>query len=67
MVSKQVASAVAAIAAIEIPRGQWMELVPNLCITSTNEDPLIRKASLEAIGFICEELETSHFTQEIKN
>lgn len=41
--------------------------MPNLCITSNNDDPLIRKASLEAIGFICEELNTTHFSQDVKN
>jgi hypothetical protein len=34
VVRKQVASAIAAIASIEIPRKEWLELIPNLCDNS---------------------------------
>jgi importin subunit beta-1 len=53
-----VANILAQIAAIEIPRQEWDELVPNLCQNSTSEDLNIRLASLKTLGYICEELHT---------
>ena len=51
------------IAAIEVPRNEWPELVPALCDSITKPqagDPNLvlnlRLASLEALGFTCEEL-----------
>jgi len=32
LVRSQIANVVAAIASIEIPRNEWLELLPNLCI-----------------------------------
>ena len=46
VVRGQVASLVAGIAAIEIPRGEWTELISNLCNNSANEDVNVRLASL---------------------
>jgi importin subunit beta-1 len=56
MVRTQVASAVAAIAAIEIPRKEWLDLIPNLSNNSAHEQIDIRNASLQTLGFICEEI-----------
>jgi importin subunit beta-1 len=67
IVRKQVASAIAAIAAIEIPRKEWLELIPNLSENSVNPDIEIKSASLETLGFICEELVTEDLTDELKN
>jgi importin subunit beta-1 len=66
-VRKQVASAVAAIAAIEIPRKEWLDLVPNLCDNAGHADLSIRCASLECLGFICEELDSRDLTTELKS
>lgn len=54
---KQVASAVAAIASIEVPRNEWLEIIPNLCNNAANESIDIVNASVETLGFICEEIE----------
>jgi len=67
LVRKQVASAIASIAGIEIPRKEWLDLIPNLCANSAHESIEIRHAALETLGFICEELETSDLTVEFKN
>ncbi len=51
---------VAYIAAAEIPHAQWPELVPTLLHNVTNQtspnNDTIKEASLETIGYICEEL-----------
>ena len=37
VVRRQVASAIAAIASIEIPRGEWLEIIPNLSNNAAHE------------------------------
>ena len=56
-VRNQIASLIAAIAQIEIPRGEWVELIANLCANSSHDDQKIKLTSLTTIGYICEELE----------
>jgi importin subunit beta-1 len=51
-----VASLVAAIAAIEIPRGEWLELITILCTNATHQEQHIKLASLQTLGCICEEI-----------
>ena len=65
LVRSQVASLVAAIAAIEIPRGEWTELISTLCTNSSNESLEIKLASLQTLGFICEELNPQDLTKEL--
>lgn len=52
-----VAQAIGKIAAIEIPAGQWLELVQILDanITKQSDNPHLRQSSLEALGYVCEE------------
>lgn len=66
-VRKQVAQAVAAIASIEIPRKEWLDLIPNLCNNSSHESEDIRNAALETLGFICEEIMPDDIPYELKN
>ena len=51
------AQVVAAIALIEIPEGQWPELIAGLVanVTTSDSDPA-KQSSLETLGFICEEI-----------
>jgi len=37
LVRKQVASAIAAVAAIEIPRKEWLDLITNLCNNAAHD------------------------------
>ncbi len=67
IVRKQVASAIAVIASIEIPRKEWLELIPNLCDNSVHQSIDIRNAALETLGFICEELMPEDVNDELKN
>lgn len=66
-VRKQVGSAIAAIASIEIPRKEWLELIPNLSANAAHDSIDIRHAALETLGFICEELQPSDLTNELKS
>lgn len=56
VVRTQVAAAIAAIAAIEIPRKEWNDLITSLCSNASNESLEIRNAALQTLGFICEEI-----------
>ena len=67
IVRNQIAALIAAIAQIEIPRGEWTELIANLCTNASHENAQIRLTSLTTIGFICEELSPDDLTQDLKN
>lgn len=56
IVKSQIASLIATIAQIDIPRGEWTELITILCTNSSHEDKQIKLTSLMTIGYICEEL-----------
>jgi importin subunit beta-1 len=56
LVMRAGANVIAQIAAIEIPRGEWLEIVSSLADNSIHEDLNIRRASVTTLGFICEEL-----------
>lgn len=68
-VRSQIASILAAIACIELPRGEWDELIPTLCaqskVNEANTD--LRHASLQTLGYICEDMEPQHLRDEMKN
>ena len=66
-VRNQIASLIAAVAQIEIPRGEWTELLTNLCTNASHENSQIRLTSLTTIGYICEELSPEDLTQELKD
>ena len=61
------ASCVATIASIEIPRGEWNELINMVTGTSANENVALRLSALQTLGYICEECDESNFSQEQKN
>ena len=57
IVRQTTAQVVSAIALIELPKGQWNELIPNLTsAVTTSPDDGLKEAVLETIGFICEEI-----------
>jgi importin subunit beta-1 len=58
---------VAAIASIEIPRKEWLDIVPNLCNNAAHDEAYIRQASLQTLGFICEELEPRDLEDNLKS
>lgn len=49
------AQTIAAIAAVELPHGQWQDVIEILLgFVNTQTDNNLRGATLQAIGFICE-------------
>jgi len=56
----QAAQLTSRIAIIEISRGQWVEVIDTLLknVSERPDSPATRQASLETIGFICEEIES---------
>lgn len=50
------ANVIAQIAAIEIVRNEWLDIVNSLADNSMHEELIIRRASITTLGFICEEL-----------
>ncbi|CAI8029374.1 Importin subunit beta-1 [Geodia barretti] len=56
---RSAAQCVAYIAAAELPAGQWPEIIANLLrnVSGTSNTEAVKEASLEAIGYICEELD----------
>jgi importin subunit beta-1 len=58
---------VATIASIEIPRKEWLELIPNLCDNAANSNIDYKNAALQTLGYICEELMPEDINRELKN
>ena len=67
IVRTQVAYAVATIASIEIPRREWLDLIPNLCSNAAHENVDFKNAALQTLGFICDELMPEDINNELKN
>ena len=67
LVRGQIASIVAAIASIEIPRQEWEGLVPNLATNAEHTDYNIRLTSLTTLGYICEEIRPEDLSVQLKN
>ena len=66
MVRKQTAAVISAIAVIEIPRGEWIELIPTLCnwVKSTDLADGIKLASMLTISYLCEDLKPADLQKE---
>lgn len=64
---KAAATCVAAIAVIEIPNGQWSDIIPLLSQNSNSTDINVRFASLHTLGFICEDIEPECIAQDSMN
>ena len=67
LVRRQIAQILASIASIEVPRKEWDALIPSLCTNASNEELNIRLASLTTLGYICDELNTNHIEDPLKN
>ena len=64
----QVAQIITAIASIEIPRQEWNELIPTLCMVAQGDISGKKHAALTTLGFICEDLEPSDISsEEVRN
>ena len=63
----QVAYAIATIASIEVPRREWLELIPSLCDNAMGENVNFKNAALETLGFLCDEITPDDLNFELKN
>mmetsp|Transcript_8298 Transcript_8298/g.29142 ORF Transcript_8298/g.29142 Transcript_8298/m.29142 type:complete len:878 (-) Transcript_8298:27-2660(-) len=63
------AQVVAKVAAIEVPRQEWGELIPSLlsAMSSPQSDSGAKQATLQALGYLCEEVDSSCLQQEQVN
>lgn len=50
-----------------MPKGEWQDLIPNLCTNASNQSKEIQLASLQTISYVCEELEPEVLGDELKN
>jgi importin subunit beta-1 len=53
---RAIANVVASIASLEIPRGEWHNLIEVLCTNAEHTEYNVRLASLTTLGYICEEI-----------
>ena len=63
-VMRAAGSAISAVALLEIPYGQWLDLIDTLCKNINHDLDYIREASLLTLGYICEELSKEHLQKE---
>lgn len=57
------AQGVAAVAAIELPRGQWPELIGQLLeFVGNQENTGLRIATLQAVGYVCEVIQPQYLS-----
>jgi importin subunit beta-1 len=63
-IRRAVAMCVAAIAAIEMPRGEWVNLIDIMAETAHNDDINVRLSSIQTLGYICDELLVEDLTQD---
>mmetsp|Transcript_29586 Transcript_29586/g.41621 ORF Transcript_29586/g.41621 Transcript_29586/m.41621 type:complete len:852 (-) Transcript_29586:703-3258(-) len=62
------AQVLAAIAFIELPRANmWPDLIPALLLNMQHENDNLKQATLEALGFICEEIDPNILATQANN
>ncbi|XP_044507141.1 importin subunit beta-1-like [Mangifera indica] len=63
------AQVIAKIASIEIPQKQWRELIQSLLTNMTKQDSpaSLKQATLETLGYVCEEISHEDLVQEEVN
>ena len=63
-VMRATGSAISAVAKLEIPYGQWLDIIDILCNNTSHQLDNIREASLLTLGYICEELSSKDLQRE---
>ncbi|KAK6943181.1 Importin-beta, N-terminal domain [Dillenia turbinata] len=63
------AQVIAKVASIEIPRKQWLELIGSLLLNMTQQDSpaALKQATLETLGYVCEEISHEDLAQDEVN
>ena len=63
-VRRSACQCVSAVASIEIPEGQWPNLISTLSDAMSDQALNIKLASVQTIGYICEELESKDLSSQ---
>lgn len=58
------ASGISAVWSLEFPKKKWLNVLQTLCMNATNKVLSFRFASLQTLGYICEELMPNDFEKE---
>ena len=66
-IMKAAATCVAAIACIELPKGMWQGFIQMLSENALSDQESVRRASLQTLGFICEDMDPESFSVEDLN
>ena len=61
-VRRAAANVVSSICSVELPRGEWTNIITNLGNNMKHEENKIRGVSIMTLGFICEKLKDMNFT-----
>ncbi|CAF4090911.1 unnamed protein product [Rotaria magnacalcarata] len=63
----QAAQCVGYIACAELPRAQWQDLIKRLVdnVTTVGRTDNVREASLEALGYICQDISERHYIMQV--
>ena len=61
---KCASTCISAIATQELPKGEWDDLIKILSENSANPDLNFRLASIQTLGFLCEDLDPENLNQE---
>lgn len=56
IIRRSTADCISSIITVELPVGQWQDLIPTLTKNTTNSNALYRSSATETLGFICEKL-----------
>lgn len=63
-IRKAAGIAIAGICKVELPLGEWNEIISVLCQTSQNENKFIQLASVTTLGYITQEISTRDLNDE---
>jgi importin subunit beta-1 len=56
LAKRSAADAISAVCSIELPKGEWPDIIFNLVANSKHENLEIRMSAIMTLGFICEQL-----------
>lgn len=67
VVRSGISQCIAAIAKIELPRKQWMDLIHTMASNATHTNPIVRQASLQTLSYISDDVDADDITPDQKN
>jgi importin subunit beta-1 len=64
---KSIATCISAIAVVEIPRGEWPDLINIMSSNANSENYNIKLAAVQTLGFLCEDLDPANLSPDQLN